>query len=200
MTSSRKSGLVRLLLLVVLGAAPALWDQTTDCTSCHEQGQKVAKSAHAAVACATCHVKHENFPHPEGVPKPACTGCHTTQATDYEKGVHGQAVLTFAGDAQHTANYLPAALADPKQTEWKLVFRDVHDVIYMRNPPPDVANYHDDHARLLVRYMFLMTPDEQRRLLSASTSAAPPAQPAAPPQKVGRADARGRDRPSHHRR
>jgi hypothetical protein len=37
-----------------------------------------------------------------------------------------------------TANYLPAALADPKQTEWKLVFRDVHDVIYMRNPPPDV--------------------------------------------------------------
>jgi hypothetical protein len=36
------------------------------------------------------------------------------------------------------ANYLPAALADPKQTEWKLVYRDVHDVIYMRHPPPDV--------------------------------------------------------------
>ncbi|HXT62022.1 MAG TPA: c-type cytochrome [Pyrinomonadaceae bacterium] len=69
------------------------------------------------------------------------------------------------------------------------------------NPPPDVANYHDDHARLLVRYMFLMTPDEQRRLLSASP--APAAQPNAQPpaaQKVGRADARGRDRPSHHRR
>jgi hypothetical protein len=69
------------------------------------------------------------------------------------------------------------------------------------NPPPDVANYHDDHARLLVRYMFLMTPDEQRRLLSASP--APAAQPNAQPpaaQKVGRADARGRNRPSHHRR
>jgi hypothetical protein len=38
-----------------------------------------------------------------------------------------------------SANYLPAALADPKQTEWKLVFRDVHDVIYMRHPPPDVT-------------------------------------------------------------
>jgi hypothetical protein len=36
------------------------------------------------------------------------------------------------------ANYLPVALADPKQTEWKLVFRDLHDVIYMRHPPPDV--------------------------------------------------------------
>jgi hypothetical protein len=72
--------------------------------------------------------------------------------------------------------------------------------VNLPNPPTDVANYHDDHARLLVRYMFLMTPDEQRRLLAASPS--PPAQPAAQTQtqKVGRVDSRGRDRPSHHRR
>jgi cytochrome c2 len=50
-------------------------------------------------------------------------------------------------------------------------------VVNLPNPPTDVANYHSDHARLLVRYMFLITPDEQRRLLSASPS--PPAQPAA---------------------
>jgi hypothetical protein len=37
-----------------------------------------------------------------------------------------------------SAHYLPAALADPRQTDWKLVYRDVHDVIYMRHPPPDV--------------------------------------------------------------
>ena len=37
------------------------------------------------------------------------------------------------------ALYLPAALADPSQKEWKLVYQDVHDVIYMRNPPPDVT-------------------------------------------------------------
>ena len=37
------------------------------------------------------------------------------------------------------AFYLPAALADPSQKEWKLVYQDVHDVIYMRNPPPDVT-------------------------------------------------------------
>jgi hypothetical protein len=57
-----------------------------------------------------------------------------------------------------------------------------HWVVNLPNPPSDVANYHNDHARLLVRYMFLMTPDEQRRLLSAT-----PAAPSAPaPQKTGR--------------
>lgn len=37
-----------------------------------------------------------------------------------------------------TAYYLPAALADPSQKEWKLVYQDIHAVIYMRNPPADV--------------------------------------------------------------
>jgi cytochrome b subunit of formate dehydrogenase len=91
MFSSRNSGWTRALVLLLAGSASALWAET-DCTSCHDQGQKVAKSAHAGVACATCHVKHDEYPHPEGVHKPACTGCHTNQATDYEKGVHGQAV------------------------------------------------------------------------------------------------------------
>jgi hypothetical protein len=36
------------------------------------------------------------------------------------------------------AYYLPAALADPAQKEWKLVYQDFHDVIYMRHPPADV--------------------------------------------------------------
>jgi len=36
------------------------------------------------------------------------------------------------------AFYLPAALADPSQKEWKLIYQDIHDVIYMRNPPADV--------------------------------------------------------------
>jgi hypothetical protein len=36
------------------------------------------------------------------------------------------------------AYYLPAALADPSQKEWKLVYQDIHDVIYMRHPPADV--------------------------------------------------------------
>jgi hypothetical protein len=36
------------------------------------------------------------------------------------------------------AYYLPAALADPAQKEWKLVYQDIHDMIFMRHPPPDV--------------------------------------------------------------
>ena len=68
--------------------------------------------------------------------------------------------------------------------------------------PPAFNDYHGDHARLLVRYMFLMTPEEQRALLSASPSAttagAPPATtnpsttgqsgnaPSQPAGKVGR--------------
>jgi len=99
---------------------------------------------------------------------------------------------------------MPTGLFKKDQDRW---------VVNLPNPPADVANYHDDHARLLVRYMFLMTPDEQRRLLSASP--APPSAPAttAPPQKTGRNNRRraggeqlgrsgegnGRGRLSHHR-
>lgn len=55
-------------------------------------------------------------------------------------------------------------------------------VINLPNPPASANAYHDDHARLLVRYMLLMTPDEQRRLL-ATAPVAPPAT-AQPAQKA----------------
>jgi hypothetical protein len=55
-------------------------------------------------------------------------------------------------------------------------------VINLPNPPASANEYHDDHARLLVRYMMLMTPDEQRRLL-ATAPVAPPAA-AQPAQKA----------------
>jgi cytochrome b subunit of formate dehydrogenase len=95
MRRSRNRGRARLGFLLaccLAGAAGILQAQAAECTSCHDQGQKLAKSAHATVGCATCHLKHESYPHPEGVAKPACTGCHTSQATDYNQGVHGQAV------------------------------------------------------------------------------------------------------------
>ena len=46
-------------------------------------------------------------------------------------------------------------------------------VINLPNPPASANAYHQDHAQLLVRYMLLLTPDEQRRLLATS-----PVQPA----------------------
>src|SRR5512133_907031 len=62
-----------------------------ECTSCHEQGQKLAKSAHSALTCDTCHESHDKVPHPANIAKPACISCHADQAGDYAKGVHGQA-------------------------------------------------------------------------------------------------------------
>src|SRR5256714_7180815 len=102
---------------------------------------------------------------------------------------------------------MPSSLFKKDQDHW---------VVNLPNPPADVANYHDDHARLLVRYMFLMTPDEQRRLLAATPAptAAPAATPAAAPaaQKTGRTNTKrkgkeqlsrnrlsSRGRLSHHR-
>src|SRR5438552_17999166 len=73
---------------------------------------------------------------------------------------------------------MPTGLLKKDQDRW---------VVNMPNPPSDIANYHGDHARLFVRYLFLITPDEQRRLLSATP--APPKSPAASapaaPQNTG---------------
>jgi cytochrome b subunit of formate dehydrogenase len=61
------------------------------CTTCHDQGQKLEKSAHAGLPCDTCHESHEKYPHPAGIAKPVCGTCHQDQAGDYALGVHGQA-------------------------------------------------------------------------------------------------------------
>ncbi|PYS74001.1 MAG: hypothetical protein DMF69_03060, partial [Acidobacteria bacterium] len=51
-------------------------------------------------------------------------------------------------------------------------------VVNLPNPPASANAYMQDHARLLVRYMFQMSPSEQQALLSTSP-VAPPAAPAA---------------------
>jgi cytochrome b subunit of formate dehydrogenase len=76
-------------ILYAAAILPARAEET--CTGCHDQGQKLAKSAHASLACSSCHVKHDEFPHPAKIPKPVCTDCHTQQGADYELSVHGQA-------------------------------------------------------------------------------------------------------------
>jgi cytochrome c2 len=69
-------------------------------------------------------------------------------------------------------------------------------VVNLPNPPASANAYHQDHARLLVRYMFLMTPEEQRALLA--TGPAPTAAPAATTQNHARA--KRRKLASHHRK
>lgn len=48
-------------------------------------------------------------------------------------------------------------------------------VINLPNPPASANEYKQDHAQLLVRYMLLLTPDEQRRLLATAPVTAPAA-------------------------
>jgi cytochrome b subunit of formate dehydrogenase len=74
-------------------AAPATAGKVDNsvCLGCHDQGEKVAKSAHASVACASCHQKHDDYPHPAGTAKPVCGNCHKDEQKDYSGGVHGQA-------------------------------------------------------------------------------------------------------------
>lgn len=85
-----RSCLLLLLVVALTAAAQQTASQNEACLSCHDQGKKVAASVHASVACSTCHVKHDDYPHPAGVPKPVCSGCHSSVGQDYARGVHGQ--------------------------------------------------------------------------------------------------------------
>ncbi|MGD0364085.1 MAG: hypothetical protein ABSC93_24680, partial [Bryobacteraceae bacterium] len=85
---------------IAASASPVHAADNSTCTACHDdQGAKLAKGAHAAVACASCHVQHDEYPHPANVPKPACSQCHQGQQADYDRGVHGQATKSGSGAA-----------------------------------------------------------------------------------------------------
>ena len=88
-----------LMLWTAASGSPARAADNSACTACHDQGAKLEKSAHAAVACASCHVKHDEYPHPVNIPKPVCSQCHQGQQADYERGVHGQATRNGNGAA-----------------------------------------------------------------------------------------------------
>src|SRR4051812_27151925 len=82
------------LLLTVIWAAGsgvifAAPKSAADCASCHaDQNTKLAKSAHGALTCDTCHEKHETVPHAAGIEKPQCATCHEDQSKDYKTSVH----------------------------------------------------------------------------------------------------------------
>jgi len=61
--------------------------------------------------------------------------------------------------------------------------------------PPAATGYDHDHARLLVRYMFLMSPDEQRQLLATG-----PATTAAPTPPTAEHHARAKKKRLNHAR
>ncbi len=58
------------------------------CAECHEQETKTKQSAHAPVPCSGCHLKHEEYPHPEDAPKPQCRNCHAESVSRFERSEH----------------------------------------------------------------------------------------------------------------
>jgi hypothetical protein len=61
------------------------------------------------------------------------TDGRTTEALLRDYGV--QVIVMRGFDALGHLYNLPVALADPKQTDWSLVYRDNKAVIFMRQPP-----------------------------------------------------------------
>ncbi len=85
--------MVRLLvvLFALVAVCPAQTKTEDSCSGCHDQGAKLAKSAHAEVSCSTCHPKKETYPHPPGVAKPRCAECHPQVAGQFARSVHAEA-------------------------------------------------------------------------------------------------------------
>ena len=71
-------------------------------------------------------------------------------------------------------------------------------VVNLPNPPASAHAYQDDHARLMVRYMFLLSPDEQRQLLAAERNKPAPAAAAVAQNQHARP--KRRKTGFHHRR
>jgi hypothetical protein len=69
------------------------------------------------------------------------------QAQELLKKYGIEVILTNAFEAISGSPYfLPAALSDPSQKEWKLVYRDAQAVIFMRNPPAGVQQIQNFEA------------------------------------------------------
>ena len=108
-----------------------------------------------------------------------CLKCHITgEPTHDEKAIAPNFLL--AGE-RLKPDWTLRWLLDPAQISPGTampsgLFRKEGDrwVINLPNPPASANEYKHDHADLLVRYMLLLTPEEQRRLLATS-----PVQPAA---------------------
>ncbi len=117
-----------------------------------------------------------------------CLKCHITGDAEHDKTATAPNFLLAS--TRLKPNWTFRWLLDPSQISpgtampsglFKL---DGERWIFSGETPASFNAYHGDHADLLVRYMFQMTPDEQRRLMSTS-----PAEPAAPPAQNAKAPA-----------
>jgi cytochrome c551/c552 len=135
----------------------------------------------------------------EGAP---CLKCHITGDPNHDKTASAPNFLLASERLKPKWTY--RWLLDPQQISpgtampSGLFKKEGDRMVFNGQTPEAFNNYHRDHAELLVRYIFQLTPDEQRRLTSgspAATSGSPPA-PTAQPPPPSTAHARGAKRGS----
>jgi len=104
-----------------------------------------------------------------------CLKCHITGEAEHDKTASAPNFLLASERLKPSWTF--RWLLDPQQISpgtampsglFKL---DGERWVFSGETPAGFANYHKDHADLLVRYMFQMTADEQRRLMSTSPAA-----------------------------
>lgn len=136
-----------------------------------------------------------------------CLKCHITGEPEHDKTALAPNFLLASERLKPGWTY--RWLLDPQQISpgtgmpSGLFKKDGERWVFSGETPPAFNDYHGDHADLLVRYMFELTADEQRRLASTSppaTSGETPAPKedktaAAPGQAVSRLWPRQRGRP-----
>jgi mono/diheme cytochrome c family protein len=108
----------------------------------------------------------------EGAP---CLKCHITGDPAHDKTASAPNFLLASERLKPKWTY--RWLLDPQQISpgtampSGLFKKEGDRMVFNGQTPEAFNNYHRDHAELLVRYMFLLTPDEQRRISSGSPSA-----------------------------
>ncbi|MGH9862713.1 MAG: hypothetical protein ACRD35_04745 [Candidatus Acidiferrales bacterium] len=115
-------------------------------------------------------------------PASPCLKCHATGDPAHDRTVNAPNFLLVKERLKPTWTLrwiLDPASIIPGVNMPSALFRRDGDRWVFSGPLPEAARaYRRDHAELLVRYMFQITPEEQRRLLGRLTSAAPvPARP-----------------------
>jgi cytochrome b subunit of formate dehydrogenase/protein-arginine kinase activator protein McsA len=102
-------------------SAPVATVPNSKCAECHDVEVKLKKSAHAAVACTSCHVKHEEYPHPENLPKPSCANCHPSEVQNFWQSVHGGEIKNGNAAAPNcdTCHGVAHEVISTKTEEWK---------------------------------------------------------------------------------
>jgi cytochrome b subunit of formate dehydrogenase len=119
------------------------------CSSCHDQEQKLKKSAHKSLTCESCHENHKNYPHPRDAAKPECSACHDSQVQDYARSVHESAAKKGAAAPDCAICHGSAHdLLRPKSAEFRAAAPDTCQMCH-----PEVADQYKTsvHGQAVVR-------------------------------------------------